>query len=54
MMDMEFEKVKDLVPLVEVNTTAAREHVGYVERQIRYLKEKTRAITSEFSFKVCS
>ena len=36
MMDMEFEKVKDLVPLVEVNTTAAREHVGYVERQIRY------------------
>ena len=28
MMDMEFEKVKDLVLLVEVNTTAAREHVG--------------------------
>ena len=51
MMDMEFEKVKDLVPLVEVNTTAAREHVGYVERKIRHLKEKTRAVTSEFPFK---
>ena len=50
-MDMEFEKIKDLVPLVEVNTTAAREHVGYVERKIRHLKEKTRAVTPEFPFK---
>ena len=40
MMDMEFEKVKDLVPLVEVNTTVAREHVGLIERKIRHLKEK--------------
>ena len=48
LMDMEFEKVKDLVPLVEVNTTAAREHVGLIERKIRHLKEKTRAVTSEF------
>ena len=31
MMDMEFEKVKDLVPLVKVNTAAAREHVGLIE-----------------------
>ena len=46
MMDMEFEKVKDLVPLVEVNTTAEREHVGFVERKIRHLKEKARATTS--------
>ena len=47
-MDMEFEKVKDMVPLVEVNTAAAREHVGLIERAIRHLKEKTRATTSEF------
>ena len=40
LMDMEFEKVKDLVPLVEVNATAAREHVRLIERKIRYLKEK--------------
>ena len=28
LMDTEFEKIKDKVGLVEVNTTAAREHVG--------------------------
>ena len=49
-MDMEFEKVKDLVPLMEMNTKAAREHVGLIELKIRYLKEKIRATTSEFSF----
>ena len=43
-----FEKVKDLVPLVEVNAAAAREHVGLIERAIRHLKEKIRAMTSEF------
>ena len=50
MMDMEFEKMKELVPLVEVNTTAAREHVGLIESKIRYMKEKIRATTSEFPF----
>ena len=50
MIDMEFEKVKDLVLLVEVNTTAAREHVGLVERAVRHFKEKVRAKTSEFPF----
>ena len=43
MMDIEFENVKDLVPLVEVNTTAAQEHVGLIELKIRHLKEKVRA-----------
>ena len=40
MMDMEFEKVKDKkgMELVNVNKTAAREHVGEIERGIRYLK----------------
>jgi hypothetical protein len=28
MMDMEFEKLKDLLPNIALNTTAAREHVG--------------------------
>ena len=50
MMGMEIEKVKDLVPVVEVNTTVALEHVGLVERAIRHLKEKVGAITSEFPF----
>ena len=36
MMDVEFEKVKDQegMELVDVNTTAAREHVGAIERGI--------------------
>ena len=34
LMDMEFEKVKDELPLVEVNTTASREHVPEIERRI--------------------
>jgi len=38
------------VPLVEANTTAAREHVGLIERKIRHIKEKVRATTSEFPF----
>ena len=50
LMDMEFIKVKDLVPLVEINTTAAREHVGLIERKIRHVKKETRATTSEFPF----
>ena len=31
MMDMGFEKVRDRVPLVEVNTAAARKHIGLIE-----------------------
>ena len=43
LMDMEFEKVRDKLPLVEVNTTAAREHVPEIERRIRTIKERVRA-----------
>ncbi len=31
MMDMEFEKLRPLIPHVILNTTAAREHVGDIE-----------------------
>ena len=44
LMDREFEPVKDLVPLVEINTTAAREHVGLIERRIRVVKEKNKSL----------
>ena len=49
MMDMEFENVKDEkgMELIDVNTTAAREHVGEIERGIRYLKERCRCSVSE-------
>ena len=39
-MDQEFIKVRDFVGTLEVNTTAAREHVGKIERFIRLLKER--------------
>ena len=42
MVGMDVEKEKDLVPLVEVNTTAAREHVGLIKQNIWHLKEKER------------
>ena len=42
MMDMEFEKLVDLLPSVAINTTAAREHVGEIERKIRVIKERAR------------
>jgi len=51
LMDMEFEKNADKVALAEINTTAAREHVGEIERQIRLVKERTRATTSVLPFK---
>ena len=38
LMDMEFEKVKDKVGLLKVNTTEAGEHVAEIERKIRLLK----------------
>jgi hypothetical protein len=42
MMDMEFEKLKTLLPHVALNTTAAREHVGKIERKIRVIRERAR------------
>jgi len=40
MMDMEFEKLVNLLPSVAINTMAAREHVGEIEQKVRVIKEK--------------
>jgi hypothetical protein len=40
MMDMKFEKLKDMLPEIAHNTMAAREHVGEIERNIRVIKER--------------
>ena len=48
LMDREFEPVKDLVPIVEINTTAAREHVGLIQRRIRVVKEKQEPLAVSF------
>jgi hypothetical protein len=49
-MDMEFEKVKTELGLVDVNTTAAREHVAEIERGIRLLKERARCVVKSLPF----
>ena len=42
--------MKDTLPLVEVNTTAAREHSPEIERRIKTIKERVQAATSDFPF----
>ncbi len=41
-MDLEIEKLRTMMPHVALNSTAAREHVGEVERKIRVIKERAR------------
>jgi hypothetical protein len=33
LIDMEFEKLKDILPDITINTKAVREHVGEIERK---------------------
>ncbi len=53
LMDGEFEKIKPLLPTVECNTTAAKEHVSKAERTIRMLKEQTRDCWQRFRSPIC-
>jgi hypothetical protein len=49
-MDQEFDKVEDKIDLVEINTAAAHEHVGEIERFIRTIKEWSRALILDLPF----
>ena len=49
-MEMGFEKVRDKLEIIEVNRTAAREHVPEIERQIRLIRERVRCTTIYFPF----
>jgi hypothetical protein len=51
LMDMEFEKLRTMMPHVALNTTAAREHVGEVERKIRVIKERARGTFNTLPYK---
>ena len=44
MMDREFEPVKDLVSPVEINMTAAREHVGLIGQRTWVIKENHKSL----------
>jgi hypothetical protein len=50
LMDGEFEKVRDLIPRVECNTTVAKKHVSEAERAIRTIKEWTRGLLATLPF----
>jgi len=49
-MDGEFKKLKPLMPRVECNTTAAKEHVSEAEWMIRTLKEQMRGLLGMLPF----
>jgi hypothetical protein len=51
LMDNEFKKLRNLVPILAINTTAAKEHVPEVERKIRLIKEGGRDILNTLPFK---
>jgi hypothetical protein len=49
-MDREFEKIKSLMPSIECNTTAAKEHVSEAERTIQTVKERIRGLLVTLPF----
>ena len=50
MMEEEFEKVKELLPTIVCNTTAAKEQVAEAERKIRVVKEWNRGVVNTLPF----
>ncbi len=51
LMNGEFEKIKPLMPTLECNTTAAKEHVSKAERTICTLKERTQGLLAMLPFR---
>jgi hypothetical protein len=49
-MDGEFEKVKDELPSLICNTTAAKENVSSAEQTIHTIKEQSRGIVCTLPF----
>jgi hypothetical protein len=54
LMDKHFEKIKNSMPTVECNTTAAKEHASKVEQTIRTIKEQTQGIVATLPFRYIS
>ncbi len=51
LMDNDFEKHRNLVPILVGNTTAAKEHMPEVKQRIRLIKECERGILNTLLFK---
>ncbi len=52
MMDMKFEKLRDMLPNVTLNTTAACEHVGEIERKIKVIKKRGRGTINTLPYEM--
>ena len=50
LMDTEFDKIKDKMKTVTINAAAPREHVPEIERAIREIKNRCRAILSTLPY----
>jgi hypothetical protein len=51
LMDGEFEKIKNLMPTIDCNTTAAKEHVSKAEGMICTIKERRQGLITTLPFK---
>jgi hypothetical protein len=49
-MDSKLEKIKNQMPMLECNMTAAKEHVSKAERMIRTIKERARGLIGTLPF----
>jgi hypothetical protein len=50
MMEQEFDKVEDAWEMVEINTTAAREHMGKIKRYTQTIKERSCMLVSDLPY----
>ena len=51
MADQEFEKLQELLgDIVQINTSAARDHIGEIKRSNHTTQERTRAISSKLPY----
>jgi hypothetical protein len=51
MIDIEFDKLRNLLAHVALNTTGAREHAGKIEQKIRVIKERARGTINTLPYK---
>jgi len=51
LIDNEFEKLQSLVPILAINTMAAKEHIPELKRKTRLIKEQGRGILNTLPFK---
>jgi hypothetical protein len=51
LIDNKFENLRSLIPILAINTTAAKEHIPEVERRICLIKERGNGILNTLPFK---